>query len=96
MALSIFHDLFVVSARYGNLDPAAAQTWLVATCPHCGGTQMGVIAATQDEGAVKWTRCANCLKGAVMNSGVIAPSVRPLRVPRGLPTEEAAVWERGP
>lgn len=93
MALTIFHDLFVVSAGYGRLDPAAEQTWLVATCPHCGGSQMGVVAATKDEGVVKWVRCASCLEGAVMNGGVIAPSVRPLRVPQGLPAGEAAVWD---
>jgi len=31
MALTIFHDLNVVGARYGHLDPASEQTWLVAT-----------------------------------------------------------------
>lgn len=92
MALTIFHDLFVVSARYGHLDPAAEETWLVATCPHCGGTQMGVVATTKEEGVVKWLRCANCLQGAVINGGVMAPSVRPLRVPKGLPAAEGMVW----
>jgi hypothetical protein len=92
MALTIFHDLFVVSVRYGHLDPAAEQRWLVAICPHCGGSQMGVVAATKEEGAVKWLRCANCLRGAVMNGGVTAPSVKPLRVPKGLPAAEGAAW----
>ena len=41
MALTISHDLFVVGARYGHLDPASEQTWLVVTYPHCDGTQMG-------------------------------------------------------
>jgi hypothetical protein len=92
MALTIFHDLFVVSVRYGHLDPAAEQRWLVAICPHCGGSQMGVVAATKEEGAVKWLRCANCLRGAVMNGGVTAPSVKPLSVPKGLPAAEGAAW----
>jgi hypothetical protein len=53
---------------------------------------MGVVAATTEEGVVKWVRCANCLQGAVMNGGVMAPSVKPLRVPKGLPAAEGAVW----
>lgn len=80
---------------YDNTDQRA---WASAPCPNCGGTQMLVVAAQLDgnyktqEHLTRWLRCVSCLEGAVIRHGVVHPSGKPLRTPRGLPPMDATIW----
>lgn len=79
------------------------RAWATQTCPHCGASQMLVVCiAIEDqntqlpelrEGGPAWYLCTNCRRPSVLDGGVVQPSSRPLRTPRGLPSIDASIWE---
>lgn len=89
---------------HGATYPAtAARAWEVRICPHCGAAQMLVIAIAVEqqnsstpelvERGPRWYLCSSCRQPSVLVDGVIQPSSRPLRTPKGLPTTDRAIWE---
>lgn len=81
----------------------ASRAWEVRTCPHCGAAQMLVIAIAVEQqntptpdlvdDGPRWYLCSACRKPSVLVDGVIEPSSRPLRTPKGLPTTDRTIWE---
>ncbi|MBT2495073.1 DUF4145 domain-containing protein [Microbacterium sp. ISL-59] len=62
------------------------------TCPSCGALQFIVIAVTKNRDRI-WLRCISCKLAIAVNEGIASPAQKPLRVPAGLPGEEAKVWD---
>lgn len=83
-------DVLTISA-YSSYAKSDDRAYTTGDCPNCGAHQFMVIAVTtgQDRG---WLRCINCRLALAVNGGVVSPAQKPLRVPSGLPAEEAAVW----
>ncbi|MEB3024060.1 DUF4145 domain-containing protein [[Mycobacterium] crassicus] len=93
---SLNSDLFITSARYGNLEHKDPRSWERLDCPFCGGTQMLVIGFNDvvpgSESYVEWLRCANCLRGVVRNGDAVSPATLPLDTPRALEGDTLTAW----
>lgn len=81
-------------------DTASGNAWASEyECPHCGGRQLLRVAAVLDGNLsvqpelTQWFRCPGCNRGSVLQDEVVFPNARPLREPRGLPADVAAIWD---
>ena len=83
-------DLTVVRTQYA-ITTAEERAYAMGKCPNCGALQFLVIAVTHANEQA-WLRCLNCKTGVVMNGDTVSPPHLPLRIPAGLPDDEAAVW----
>lgn len=81
---------------YASSDVGA---YLSARCGHCDSEQFVVVARVLESSqptavwSTQWLRCVKCRRGSVLEGDVVYPTSRPLRVPRGLPPIDLAVWE---
>jgi len=82
--------LHLVQSIYASYTRGDSEAFALSVCSNCSGTQMVVLAWTNDGQA--WYRCANCGFGKVNNFGISAPSAAPLSNPKGLAGTELDVW----
>lgn len=92
------NDLYVTGERRGNLAINDSGSWYTGDCSFCRGSQMVVIAKTDDtrstfdDPSVYWLRCVNCRRGFVLNDFVASPAAQPLDTPAVLSGDELTTW----
>lgn len=85
---SLDQNVQILKSDYYSGSEAA---WNVTDCPNCGPAQVMVL-AFDPYARQAWMRCGSCKAALVRNGAITSPAPKPLGVPKGLPEDEAAVW----
>ena len=92
MTMSTPFDDVLVFETSNRFSKSSDTAYVVMDCPNCNAHQFVVIAKTAPYSTASWLRCMNCKMAVVRNGNVTSPALKPLRVPSGLPEDEAALW----